>query len=161
MRHIMTALLILCATTAGAETPLSRMAGDWTGSGWARKTQNHPAERIRCRVSNTYDATLMQLTVEGRCAVAGRQIPMTGTLRQTDAGGQLAGDWDVPTDIGSTTVAGRVDDTSVAITLAATAPGSGQDITQVLRWTVEGEKMLLQSTLVADPTLVMSEITFQ
>ncbi len=157
----MTALMILCGTTAGAETPLSWMAGDWTGSGWARKTQNHPAERIRCRVSNAYDATLSQVTVEGRCAVAGRQIPMTGALRQIDGNGQLEGDWDTPTDIGSTTVEGIVDDTSIAITLVATAPGSGQDITQVLRWTFEGEKMLLQSTLVADPTEVMSEITFE
>jgi len=156
------AALSLAAGGATAETALSQMEGAWAGSGWAKRTPNHPQEKIRCRMTNTYDQAREAISVDGLCAVSGRQITMAGALQQVADDGRLEGQWDNSIGGGQSSVEGQIADGMVYVEVEAAAIGSGDDVSQTLRWSFANDGgLLLQSTLLEDPSIVMSEITFK
>lgn len=146
----------------GADARLEDLAGQWVGAGWARRTPNHPQERVRCRIENRYDAAERALSVDGLCAVAGRQLPMVGFLRPTETPGALEGRWENAVGPGAQDVEGRIDGPAILVDLEVSAVGSGDDVSQTLDWReTEDGGLMLRSVLLEEPDVVMSEILFE
>ena len=145
-----------------ADARLEDLAGQWIGSGWARRTPNHPQERVRCRIENRYDPAERALSVDGLCAVAGRQLPMVGFLRPAETPGALEGRWENAVGPGAQDVEGRIDGPAILVDLEVSAVGSGDDVSQTLDWReTEDGGLMLRSVLLEDPDVVMSEILFE
>jgi hypothetical protein len=157
--ELMTALAVLAATPATADS-LSQMGGTWQGTGWARETPQGPQETLRCRITNTYDAATLTLTLKGLCAVPGRRIDIGGRLSGTQGSTQVSGRWSNPDGIGSVPVSGLQRDGLVAFTFAATEIATGRDLAQNVEWRVSEGELRLRSTDRADPTIHMSDISF-
>ncbi|MBJ3764551.1 hypothetical protein ILP92_17590 [Maribius pontilimi] len=150
------ALSLLAA--AAAADPLPDMAGDWSGSGVARRAPSSPDEAVRCRLQNTWEADNARLRVRGRCAVPGRSFDIDGALaRRPDD--RLRGFWSDPEGRGQTSVVGRSEGDRVAFAFSATDPDTGIDVSQTVTWTLSGDTLRFLSRHRAEGT-VMADIRF-
>lgn len=156
-RLSLAALLIGIATPALTD-PLADMAGGWSGSGIARKSADAPEEAVRCRLDNTWETENSRLRIRGRCAVPGRSFEVHGALaRRGD--GRLRGFWSNPDGPGQTSISGRVEDQKVEFTFSAKDPATGEDVSQIVRWTLEGDVLRfvswhrVEGVIMADITL--------
>ncbi len=149
------AFIVALASPALAD-PLADMQGAWSGSGWARETVSGPKEAVRCRLKNTYEAGA--LTVSGRCVVPGRKIALAGEIRA--AGSKISGHWFSPDGLGSVRISGVQQGDVIAFTFRAKDPDTGADIAQNVEWRVTGEGLHLRASDRADPSIMMSDITF-
>lgn len=68
---------------------LKSLEGEWRGSGLYRFEGRRTDERIRCRVTNTYDAATQRLSLTGSCATAQLKNSVEGYL--TEDGGKVSG----------------------------------------------------------------------
>jgi hypothetical protein len=138
--------------------PLADMQGAWSGSGWARETPEGPKEAVRCRLKNIFSAGA--LTVSGRCVVPGRKITLAGEIKGKAGSENVTGHWFNPDGLGSTRISGVQSDDLVAFTFRAKDPETGTNIAQNVEWRVTGDGMRLRATDRADPSIMMSHITF-
>lgn len=155
MLRVLAAVLTAFGGPMVAE-PLSEMQGAWSGSGWARETTTGPKEAVRCRLKNTYEAGA--LTVSGRCVVPGRKIALAGEIREI--GGKISGHWFNPDGLGSVRISGVQQSDVIAFTFRAKDPETGADIAQNVEWRVMGDDLWLRATDRANPSIMMSDITF-
>ena len=158
-KALVTATALLMSATAQAD-PLTDMAGPWTGSGWARETVEGPREKVRCKLTNTFDKAAFTLTVSGKCVVPGRKLSLAGKLRGKAGSEQVTGRWFNPDGIGSTAINGIRRNSIIAFTFRATDPASGQVMSQNVEWRVEPEMLRLRATDRAQPDVMMSDMTF-
>ncbi|MGH1575856.1 hypothetical protein [Planktotalea sp.] len=149
-------LFFLALSAPALADPLVEMQGDWSGSGWARETPTGPKEAVRCRLENSFDAGA--LTVSGRCVVPGRKIALAGEMRA--AGSKISGHWFNPDGLGSVRISGVQQGDVIAFTFRAKDPDTGADIAQNVEWRVTGEGLHLRASDRADPSIMMSDITF-
>lgn len=153
----MAAIVVASAATAD---PLADMNGTWRGSGWAREIQQGPQETMRCRITNSYDAAVLTLTLTGQCVVPGRRLTISGTLTGTEGVERITGRWSNPDGIGSTRIMGIQRNGIVAFNFNTTDPASGRSLAQNVEWRVSDETLRLRSTDRSDPSIMMSDITF-
>ncbi len=152
-------VLIACAGTASAD-PLSDMAGDWSGAGWARETPELAEETVRCRLQNSYDAEQARLSVKGRCAVPGRQIDLSGQITAESASDRITGRWSNPDGPGSVALNGVMRDDLVAFTFVAKDPATGRNLAQNVEFRLTGDALRLRASDRDRPDVAMSDITF-
>lgn len=160
LRKTLCALAMITATTATAQEPLSQMEGNWRGSGWARETQSRPQETLRCQITNSYDAASLTLTLSGRCVVPGRRLSLEGRLKGTPGATRITGRWSNPDGIGSARIVGLQRDGIVAFNFNATDPATGRKIARNVEWRVAEDTLRLRATDRADPSIMMSDISF-
>jgi hypothetical protein len=100
------------AIVAQTKSPLTPLAGRWTGEG-RLGLKDSPPETVKCRA--TYIAVenqdAMKQTI--RCATAGGSIEVISTL--ANAAGQLTGEWKETTRNLSGTLTGTADDKGLQI----------------------------------------------
>ncbi|MEP5154933.1 hypothetical protein [Planktotalea sp.] len=157
MRRVLIASLLLSGGAVVAE-PLAHMQGAWRGSGFARETPSGPKEAVRCRINNAFaDGTLV---VKGQCVVPGRKIALSGEMKGKSGSDTLTGFWFNPDGLGSTRISGVQRDDLVAFTFSAKDPKTGELVSQNVEWRVEAESLRLRSTDRADPSVLMSDVSF-
>lgn len=150
---------VLCNSAVAG--PLVDMQGAWSGSGWARETPAGPKEAVRCRLENTYDTRALTLTVSGRCVVPGRKIALAGEIKGKSGSEQITGHWFNPDGLGSVRISGVQRGDVVAFTFRAKDPKSGHDIAQNVEWRVTAVGLHWRSSDRADPSVMISDITFE
>lgn len=158
LRVVSFGFALLCSA-AGAD-PLSDMQGAWSGSGWARETPSGPKEALRCRLTNTYDARALALSVSGRCVAAGRKIALAGEIKGRAGSKQITGHWFNPDGLGSVRLSGVQRGDVIAFTFNAKKPETGRDLAQNVEWRVQETLLHLRSSDRSNPEVMMSEITF-
>ena len=151
--------LLLSALPAHADT-LSRMAGSWSGDGWARQVVDGPQEPVRCRLTNTFDEQKQRLEISGRCAVPGRQLTMAGRLDGQRGSDRISGIWFNPDGLGSTNVSGTQGAGRITFAFSAKDPQTGEPIAQTVEWRLSGGSLDLVTVDRADPEKQMSQMTF-
>ncbi|APE44478.1 hypothetical protein BOO69_14440 [Sulfitobacter alexandrii] len=156
----LTAIVLAVLATAAAADPLADMAGAWQGSGWARQTPQGPQETVRCRIENRYDEDAGELSINGRCAVPGRQLTLAGRLSSRDGSDRVSGRWFNPDGIGSVPVTGRTTDHGLRMTFSASDPDTGADISQAATWELTGDGLTLRSVHTGQPEVGMADLTF-
>lgn len=155
------ALIAMLTASAGAADTLADMDGAWRGSGWAKQTPQGAKEAVRCQIRNTYDAAVLTLTLTGMCAVPGRRLEISGALTGKAGAEQITGRWSNPDGLGSTQITGLQRAGIVAFTFRAVDPGTGRKVSQNVEWRVAQGTLRLRATDRADPSIMMSDITFQ
>lgn len=150
---------MLVGSTVSAE-PLAEMEGTWRGSGWAKQTPQGPQETLRCQIRNDYDDATRTLTLSGACAVPGRRLTISGTLRGSEADERITGRWSNPNGIGSVQVLGVQRDGIVAFNFNAIDPATGRALSQNVEWRVSGDALRLRSSDRKNPTIMMSDLSF-
>jgi len=160
MQPLKTAIAALLIATPTLADPLSEMDGSWRGSGWARETPEGPKEAVRCQIRNSYDAATATLKINGKCAVPGRKLDISGTLTANDGAQGITGRWSNPDGLGSVRVRGQQRDDTVAFTYEATNPVTGKTHAQNVEWRVKDSTLRLVSADPEQPGLLMSDILF-
>jgi len=155
-----TFMAAMVAASTGTADTLADMDGTWRGSGWAREFQQGPQETTRCQITNSYDASVLTLTLTGQCVVPGRRLTISGTLTGTEDAERITGRWSNPDGIGSTRIIGIQRNGIVAFNFNAIDPATGRKLAQNVEWRVSGETLRLRSTDRSDPSIMMSDITF-
>ncbi len=69
------------SAVADAGSFLRSIAGDWRGRGEASIPGRESAEKISCRVSNTYDEARSELVVTGQCATTQAKNAVNGRIQ--------------------------------------------------------------------------------
>jgi hypothetical protein len=156
----MTFLIAMIAASTALSEPLTEMDGTWRGSGWARETQQGPQETVRCQITNSYDTSVLTLTLSGQCVVPGRRLTIAGTLTGKEGAERITGRWSNPDGIGSVRIVGIQRDGIVAFNFRATDPTTGRDLAQNVEWRISEGTLRLRSTDRGDPSIMMSDITF-
>jgi hypothetical protein len=150
-------ILVLVGGSVAAE-PLADMQGTWRGSGFARETSDGPKEAVRCRINNAYaDGTLV---VKGQCVVPGRKIALSGEMKGKSGSDAVTGFWFNPDGLGSTRISGVQRDDLVAFTFSAKDPKTGENASQNVEWRVGPDNLRLRSSDRADPSIMMSDVSF-
>lgn len=157
MLRVLTIISAGLCSGAAAE-PLADMQGAWSGSGWARETPEGPKEAVRCRMENTYEASV--LTVSGRCVAAGQKLALAGEIKGKAASEQITGHWFNPGGLGFVRISGVRRGAVIAFTFAAKHPETGVDTAQNVEWRVELQGLRLRASDRADPRITMSDIAF-
>ena len=153
-------LMALVTASAVLSEPLADMDGTWRGSGWARETAQGPQETVRCQIANTYDRSTLTLTLAGRCVVPGRKLTVSGILTGTQDSERITGRWSNPDGSGSARIVGLQRDGIVAFNFNAVDPATGRNLAQNVEWRVSDRTLRLRSTDRSDPSIMMSDITF-
>lgn len=101
----------LCVVTSpsvsGAEqVHLSKMAGKWTGQGWALRKQGAPKESVRCRLTAKYSKKARKLSISGKCAASSGTFTLLGHIAEYSNSNKLTGRWVNPKGVGTANVAG-------------------------------------------------------
>ncbi len=156
----LTFLIALVAASAALSEPLADMDGTWRGSGWARETQQGPKETVRCQITNSYDSSVLMLTLSGQCVVPGRRLTISGTLTGSEGAERITGRWSNPDGIGSVRIVGIQRDGIVAFNFNATDPATGRNMAQNVEWRVSDGALRLRSTDRSNPDIMMSDISF-
>jgi hypothetical protein len=154
------AMFIHLTAVPAIADPLADMEGTWRGSGWARETPQGPQETVRCQTQNDYDEANGTLTISGQCVVPGRRLTISGTLIGSDFSDRITGRWSNPGGIGSVRIVGIQRDGIVAFNFSATDPATGRDLAQNVEWRVSDGALRLRSTDRSDPSIMMSDISF-
>ncbi len=94
----------LGAGAAQAASPLSPLAGTWSGGG-TLSTSDGAQERLRCRASYDVDGGGSEVTLNLRCASASYNFDLAGNAAYN--GGAISGQWTESTRGASGTIAGR------------------------------------------------------
>lgn len=151
----------LSAASALAADPLAEMAGSWRGTGWARQTPTGPQETLRCQIRNSYEAGTLTLTLAGQCIVPGRRLKIAGALTGTDGAERITGRWSNPDGGGSVRITGLQRGPIVAFTFTAKDPQTGRNLAQNVEWRLIDGTLRLRSTDRDDPTIMMSDVSFE
>jgi len=72
-------LLLMCRPGM-ADAFLERLAGEWSGGGWARQTPEAAREAIRCRLTFVTEGPKGALVVKGRCAGASARSQVSARM---------------------------------------------------------------------------------
>lgn len=88
--HPLIAVAIMASSAVGISVPthadagpfLQSLEGEWSGDGFYRFEGRQEDERVRCQVSNSYDAAERRLDVNGVCGTAQLKNPIRGSLVQ-------------------------------------------------------------------------------
>lgn len=115
--------------------PLAEMAGNWSGSGWARQTAGGPQEPLRCRIENKFNTATSRLKVRGACAVPGRRFDVNGALNGSDPE-RLRGFFRNPEGAGRAELSGQINEDAAVFAFQVTVPKTGEKISQVVSWKV-------------------------
>lgn len=97
-------VIALGAGTVQAASPLSPLAGTWSGGG-TLSTSDGMQERLRCRASYDVDGSGLELTLSLRCASQSYNFDLAGNAAYN--GGAISGQWTESTRGASGTIAGR------------------------------------------------------
>lgn len=154
------AILLCLAASAAAADPLAQMAGTWRGAGWAKQTPQGPQETVRCQITNAYDSPSRTLTLSGQCVVPGQRLNISGTLTGSEGSERLTGRWSNPDGKGRVPVVGLQRDGIVAFNFSALDPSTGRKVAQNVEWRVSAGALRLRSTDRADPSIMLSDISF-
>jgi len=160
LRSKLAFLIAMTAASTAVSEPLEDMDGTWRGSGWAKETPQSPQETVRCQITNSYETSTLTLTLAGQCVVPGRRLTIAGTLTGSETAEQITGRWSNPDGVGSTRVAGLQRDGIVAFTFSATDPATGRDLAQNVEWRILDDTLRLRSSDRNNPSIMMSDITF-
>lgn len=160
MLLLKSAILLCLAAGAAAADPLEQMGGTWRGAGWAKQTPQGPQETVRCKITNAYDVPSRTLTLSGQCVVPGQRLSISGTLTGSEGSERVTGRWSNPDGIGRVPVVGLQRDGIVAFNFSAIDPSTGQKVAQNVEWRVAAGALRLRSTDRADPSIMLSDISF-
>ncbi len=100
-------LLVIALGLAGAAqaaSPLSPLAGTWSGGG-TLSTSDGQQERLRCRASYDVDGSGSQVSLNLRCASASYNFDLSGNAAYR--GGAITGSWSESSRNASGTISGR------------------------------------------------------
>jgi len=100
-------LLLASLTLAGsaqAASPLSPLAGSWSGGG-TLSTTDGMQEQLRCRASYNVDGTGAELNLNLRCASQSYNFDLAGDVQYQ--GGAISGRWSETSRNASGTISGR------------------------------------------------------
>ncbi len=102
-------LLVLGSTsaTAAKPVPLAKMAGQWTGDGWASRAKGASKERVRCRLKAKYSVKTRKLTLSGKCAATSGTYSLLGHIAEYPGSKKLTGRWVNPKGMGSMNITGN------------------------------------------------------
>lgn len=141
-----------------AADQLAMLRGEWSGTGWAKRTTDGPRETVRCRVSSKYSPPARRLLVTGKCAVPGRKFNLRGVVSSEVDGGAIRGSWANPFGAGSASVSGSQSGNRVTLDFRAPHPDTKEDVPQQMEWTI-GDRAFSITTKLGDGE-VMSELKF-
>ena len=92
-------LLLFPVASANAEDSfLQNLAGNWTGTGAARQSEDSAPEPIKCKIAAEIDAAKQQLDQKGRCATADRTSSIIGEIKLDPENGRYSGHWSTRAD---------------------------------------------------------------
>ncbi len=151
-------VLAMQASPVPAADQLAALGGQWTGTGWAKRTTNGPRETVRCRISGKYVLPGRQLFVTGKCAVPGRKFNLKGTVSSEVDGGTIRGRWSNPFGAGSASVRGRQSGNRVFLDFRAPHPDTKEKVLQQMEWQIADNAFAITTRL--HDGQVMSELKF-
>jgi len=96
--------LVLASGAARAASPLSPLAGTWSGGG-TLSTSDGMQERLRCRASYDVDGSGSEVRLNLRCASQSYNFDLAGQAAYR--GGAISGQWSEATRNASGTISGR------------------------------------------------------
>ena len=106
--HFTRALLVIALGLSGsaalAASPLSPLAGTWSGGG-TLSTNDGMQERLRCRASYDVDGAGSEVRLNLRCASQSYNFDLAGQAAYR--GGAISGQWSESTRNASGTISGR------------------------------------------------------
>ena len=105
---ILLAAIVAQSTPAQADAFLQSLAGNWLGSGWARRDPDSARETLRCRVRNSYAVATASLRIVGRCAAPGQNRSLRISLSYKAHSGVYAGRLANPNGAGGAELVGRL-----------------------------------------------------
>lgn len=117
-----TAALFAAASTfstgiaVGGET-LERFAGTFQGKGSVRRTSDDPLETVRCRINAELSENGLKLSQSGTCVVPGQKVEIDSELELNPANNRISGSWTDPATGGAASVSGRVEGSSLVLTV--------------------------------------------
>ena len=152
--------MLMFAPFAATADPFQAMSGKWSGSGWARKTTDGPQEATRCRLTNSYSATALELRFKGKCVAAGEKLTLSGKVTRNPADASIQGLWSNPDGLGQVKITGRHGADFILFTYRAKDPDTGQPIAQNVEWRIVDGQLQLRSVDRDQPNILMSEIFF-
>ena len=103
-RGLLVIALVIAAGTAQAASPLSPLAGTWSGGG-TLSTSDGMQERLRCRATYDVDGSGSEVNLNLRCASASYNFDLTGNAAYR--GGAISGSWSESTRNASGTISGQ------------------------------------------------------
>ena len=115
---MLTSVLLGIASAAQAASPLSKLAGSWTGSGTAR-FEGGQNERLTCRGHYTIRDGGAGIGLALRCASSSAKIELRSLLNYQS--GRVSGSWEERTFNAAGTVSGRASSSSMTLAIS----GSG------------------------------------
>ena len=152
----MIVVMMICSAPAGPafSDPLADMAGQWTGSGWVKESATSPAETVRCRLNNTYDASQDEVSVKGVCVAPGQRAKVEGNLRRrTD--GTVRGVWLNPRGVGQSKVTGQATDDTISFFV------NRKEQARVVHWQTADNLLRLSTVDGKDQTIQLADIDFK
>ena len=114
---------------------------------------------MRCQIDNTWQADRTRLKIAGRCAVPGRSFDIEGSLVLGNDG-KISGYWSNPDGPGQTAVSGKAQGDAVYFTFHAKSLATGQDISQIVTLSLNGDQLRL-SAVTRDKRIAVADILFQ
>jgi hypothetical protein len=96
--------LAFAAGAAQAASPLSPLAGTWSGGG-TLSTSDGQQERLRCRATYDVDGSGSEVNLNLRCASASYNFDLSGNAAYR--GGAISGSWSESSRNASGTISGR------------------------------------------------------
>lgn len=138
---------------------LAALDGAWKGQGWAKQKTSTDAERVLCRIENTYFPSSVKLVVEGQCAVPGRKFDLTGSVTRSLSSGTISGRWSNPFGAGGTAVNGAQSESQITLSFSAPHPDTGKRAAHLMFWDIEDGTFSL-TTRLRDDDITMSELQF-
>jgi hypothetical protein len=158
---IMLVALAGLAPAASAQSPelLATLDGAWKGEGWARQKTSTAAEKVLCRIENSYFKSSAKLVVKGRCAVPGRKFNLTGSVTRKLDSETIAGRWSNPFGAGIAAVTGSQSGNRITLRFNAPHPDTGKKAPHLMLWDIETGKFSL-TTRLPDEGITLSELQF-
>ncbi|MEM6460673.1 MAG: hypothetical protein AAF724_02015 [Pseudomonadota bacterium] len=144
-----------------AQSPdlLAMLDGRWKGEGWARQNTDGDAEKVRCRIENTYFSKSERLVVKGQCAVPGRKFDLTGTVSRRNGGDVISGQWSNPFGTGNASVRGAQSGNRIDLDFSAPHPDTNRRAAHRMQWDI-GDGTFSLTTRLVDDDITLSELRF-
>ncbi|MBV7266291.1 hypothetical protein [Erythrobacter ani] len=87
--------------------PLSEIAGQWRGDGWAVREEGGTKEGVRCRLKTRYKSGSRKLTISGKCAATSGTYTLLGHIADYPDTNRVTGRWVNPRGVGVVNIAGK------------------------------------------------------
>ena len=126
--------LVIVSGAAQAASPLSPLAGTWSGGG-TLSTSDGMQERLRCRATYDVDGSGSEVSLNLRCASASYNFDLSGNAAYR--GGAISGQWSESTRNASGTISGRASGDHIE------AAARGNNFSASLSLTTRGNRQMV------------------